>query len=194
LVEPDGGEVRLFGTGVSARDPRGLKRLRARVGFVFQHHNLVGRATALSNVIHGCLARESWITTFNQAVAPNRLRGRAMACLERVGLADLAGQRADLLSGGQSQRVAVARALMQEPELLIADEPAASLDPAAGEEVMTLFADLARRDGLSLLFTTHNLQHARQYARRIVGLRAGSVVLDRPVAEMAAASLDDLYT
>jgi phosphonate transport system ATP-binding protein len=116
-----------------------------------------------------------------------------MECLRHVGLADIPGQRADRLSGGQSQRVAIARALMQRPRLMIADEPVASLDPVAGEEVMELFVSLMRRDGLTLLFTSHNLEHALRYADRVIGLQGGRMVLDAPARDLRAAELRGLY-
>jgi phosphonate transport system ATP-binding protein len=116
-----------------------------------------------------------------------------MACLDRVGLAHAAGQRADQLSGGQSQRVAIARMLMQRPELVMADEPVASLDPVAGEEVMALLCNLMRDQGLTLVFTTHHLDHALQYGDRIVGLRQGRVELDSPTRGLRAAELEGIY-
>ncbi|MCS6853427.1 MAG: ATP-binding cassette domain-containing protein [Elioraea sp.] len=178
LVEPDQGDIVLLGEAVRALDRRALRTLRSRVGFVFQRHNLVPRLSVLSNVIHGAQARlgpRAW----SHCLAPAEARAEAMACLDRVGLADLAGRRADTLSGGQSQRVAVARALMQRPAILLADEPAASLDPAAGEAVMALFADLVRQDGLTLLFTTHSLRHALDFSDRVVALQEGQIVLER---------------
>jgi phosphonate transport system ATP-binding protein len=116
-----------------------------------------------------------------------------MECLHRVGLAAIAERRADRLSGGQSQRVAIARALMQRPRLMFADEPVASLDPAAGEEVMALFLDLIRRQGLTLLFTSHDLAHAIAFADRVIALRAGRIVLDAPAATLDVAQLRALY-
>ena len=101
-----------------------------------------------------------------------------MECLERVNLANLAHRRADTLSGGQSQRVAIARALMQNPDLIIADEPAASLDPIAGEEIMGLFSELCREAGVSLIFSTHNISHAVDFADRIMAIKSGRISLD----------------
>ncbi len=182
LVKPDAGEVVLFGVRLSRVRQRELRRVRNRVGFVFQRHNLVPRLSALANVLHGALGRSPF-GALHRSLSPAALRDEAMACLERVGLAHLARQRADTLSCGQSQRVAIARALMQRPEMLLADEPVASLDPAAGEEVMDLFTSLARQEGLTLVFTTHNMRHALTYAQRIVGLRDGRIALDRPTTD-----------
>ena len=175
-LEPDEGEVHLLGERLTGRPRRVVRRQRGRVGFVFQRHFLVPRLSALTNVLHGVQARRSGPRTWLQALARAEDRDAAMDCLDQVGLADHAAQRVDRLSGGQSQRVAIARALMQRPRLMLADEPAASLDPQAAEDVMTLFTDLVRRQGLSLLYTSHDLTHALGYSDRVVVLRAGEVV------------------
>jgi phosphonate transport system ATP-binding protein len=193
LIEPDSGDLQLLSHDVTRAKRRELRRLRARIGFVFQRHNLVPRLSALSNVLHGALARDGGPGCWYQAVAPERLRREAIACLERVGLPHVAAQRADQLSGGQSQRVAIARMLMHHPELVMADEPVASLDPIAGEEVMALLSDLMRDQGLTLVFTTHNLNHAVTYADRIVGLRRGRLELDAPSRGQRPVELEDIY-
>lgn len=193
LIEPTAGDVRLFDSPVTAASPRQLRRLRARIGFVFQKHNLVPRLSALSNVLHGALADRWGPAYWSHALAPRAARARAMACLDQVGLADIAGRRADRLSGGQSQRVAIARALMQQPRLIMADEPVASLDPVAGEEVMRLFVSLIRDQGLTLVFTSHHLDHALAYADRVIGLRGGRLAVDAPAAELSAAALRHVY-
>jgi phosphonate transport system ATP-binding protein len=108
-------------------------------------------------------------------------------------LADLAGRRADQLSGGQSQRVAIARTLMQQPLMVIADEPVASLDPRAGEEVMNLFADLMRREKVTVIFSSHNLEHALLYSERILALRGGALMLDASTDSLDTASLRGIY-
>jgi phosphonate transport system ATP-binding protein len=193
LVEPDEGRLVLLDTDVRALRRAALRRLRARVGFVFQRHNLVPRLSVLTNVLHGAQARRTWPDVWFQSLAPRALREEALDCLNQVGLADLAGRRADRLSAGQSQRVAIARALMQRPDMMFADEPMASLDPAAGEEVMRLFVELVRRRGLTLVFTTHALDHALAYGERVVGLRAGGIALDRPAAGLSGVELRGFY-
>lgn len=193
LIEPDSGSVYLFGQPLQAQSPASLRHLRSQVGFVFQKHNLVPRLSALTNVLQGALARAPFGHAWFQGTAPRALRDEAMHCLERVGLADKARHRADQLSGGQSQRVAVARALMQRPRFLVADEPAASLDPISGEEVMSLFSSLVQSEGLTLLFTSHDLEHAVRYAHRVIALNRGRIVKDVLSAQTQATELRTLY-
>ena len=193
LIEPDEGEVRLFDTSLMGASARTLRQTRADVGFVFQKHNLVPRVSALTNVVHGHLGRQGGIRGWSQALAPQAIRDQAFACLERVGLAAHAAKRADQLSGGQSQRVAIARALMAGPKMIVADEPVASLDPIAGEEVMALFAELVREEGITLLFTSHNVEHALAFSDRVLALKAGKLVLDGPSHDLHANELRGHY-
>ncbi|HWP23478.1 MAG TPA: ATP-binding cassette domain-containing protein [Candidatus Binatia bacterium] len=192
LTEIDRGTVRLFGEDIGALCGRRLRALRARVGFVFQQHNLVGRLSVLSNVLQGALGRLG-VRAWAHSLAPAFEREKALHCLDLVGMADFAERRADRLSGGQSQRVAVARALMQEPRLVIADEAVASLDPKGAEEVMALFSGLMERYRITFLFSSHNLQHALQYASRLLALRKGSMILDAPTAAHSVATLRAIY-
>ncbi len=193
LTEVDAGEIEVLGEKVRTLDRARLRALRSRVGFVFQKHNLVSRLSALSNVIHGAQARHAGPHVWAQWIAPRHVREEAMHCLDRVGLADRAGQRVDSLSGGQSQRVAIARMLMQRPELVIADEPVASLDPKAGSEVMDLLFNLTREARLTLLFVSHHMEHARAYADRIVGLGHGKVMMDIKSVHADVAELKDFF-
>lgn len=193
LIEPDGGAISLLGREVRNLRRPALRRLRAEVGFVFQRHNLVTQLSVLSNVLHGAQARHGGPQVWYQALAPRALREEAMHCLEQVGLADFAARRADRLSGGQSQRVAIARTLMQRPRLMFADEPVASLDPNAGEEVMELFADLIRRQGLTLVFTSHHIDHALRFGDRVVALRQGAIALDASAGVLDAQTLRQIY-
>ena len=170
-----------------------LRTCRAGLGCVFQKHNLVPQLSVLTNVLHGALARGLGARVWGQSFAPAQERQKAMACLEEVGLADLAGRRADCLSGGQSQRVAIARALMQDPACLFADEPVASLDPVAGKRIMELFRRLNRSRGITLLFVSHHVDHALDYADRILALRNGRLERDAPAVTQSHESLKDLY-
>jgi phosphonate transport system ATP-binding protein len=192
LIEPDGGGIEVLGQEVFGHS-RNLQKIRARIGFVFQKHNLVGRLSALTNVIHGAQARGFGARAWSQAFAPHILRAEAMDCLDRVGLSAVAGQRADSLSGGQSQRIAIARALMQRPDIVLADEPAASLDPQTGDEMMHLFAQLMRQEAKTVVFTSHNLSHALEFADRVIAIGGGRIMLDAPSVSLKECELRGLY-
>jgi phosphonate transport system ATP-binding protein len=193
LIEPAEGDVTLFDRPMTVLRTGKRRSLRRKVGFVAQKHNLVPRLSVLSNVVNGLLAQRPGPRCWLHGLASTQSRAAALAALDRVGLAHLALRRADTLSGGQSQRVAIARALVAEPRLIIADEPAASLDPAAGEEVMEAFDSVVRRSGTTLLFTTHHLEHAVAYADRVIGLREGTLQIDQPASSIAAKDLRGLY-
>jgi phosphonate transport system ATP-binding protein len=193
LIRPDAGQVTLLGQDLAGLGARGRRALRARTGLVGQRHALVPRMSVLSNVIHGLLGVHAGPRYWTQSLAPASARAAALEALGKVGLAHLALRRADGLSGGQSQRVAIARALVCNPRLLVADEPTASLDPQAGEEVMALFMGLVRQQGVTVLFTSHNMAHAREHGDRIVGLRGGRVAIDAPAASVSAGELARLY-
>ena len=193
LIEPTGGRINMLDRDVCALAPRDLRRFRAEVGIVWQRHNLVPRLSALSNVIHGVQSRLSGPRAWFQSLAPAEVRAEAMACLDRVGLADRALVRVDSLSGGQQQRVAIARMLMQRPAFILADEPDASLDPQTGEEVMALLLGLVREKGLSLLMISHRLEHTLEFSDRILGLAEGRIALDLPTRRATAAGLRHFF-
>jgi phosphonate transport system ATP-binding protein len=187
------GSVSLFGKPLPLKNRRAARSALSQVGFIFQYHNLVTRLGVLSNVLHGAQSRSAGPRVWFQGLARQADREEALRCLELVGLADQAKKRADELSGGQAQRVAIARALMQRPKILIADEPAASLDPRAGEEVMQLFYDLCKNEGLTVLFSSHDLEHTMKYSDRIVGLRAGTLELDATPDAVTLESMRQFY-
>jgi phosphonate transport system ATP-binding protein len=159
---------------------------------VFQHFNLVPRLSVMVNVLTGRLAYRSVLTSLTY-LFPASDHELAESALKKVGLADKAWDRADRLSGGQQQRVGIARALVQQPKLILADEPVASLDPATSDEVMRLMVDLARSEGVALVVNLHQVDLARQYCDRIVGLRAGKVVIDGAPATLSDSDLHSLY-
>ena len=183
LLPMDAGLARLNG-----RDVAGFAgRERRHIAVVFQQFNLVSRLSALQNVLAGRLgyapAWRGWLRRFSSADVLF-----ALECLERVGLLEQAMQRADTLSGGQQQRVAIARALAQRPDVIIADEPVASLDPRIGADILELLRSIchAEADGIAVICSLHQPQFARQYADRVVGMTSGRIV-----ADMAAATFDD---
>lgn len=176
LVQPTAGEVHVPGVPGGVLTPRHLRAHRRRCGMVFQQHHLIGRQSVLANVLMGGLARHHPLRTLWPW--PRAEQVRALESLARVGLLDKALARADTLSGGQQQRVGIARALVQAPQLLLADEPVASLDPATAESVMSLLHGICKADRLTAVVSLHQTALARRYADRIVGLRGGRVVFD----------------
>lgn len=193
LIPADAGTIDVLGTQVRQARAAELRAMRAQMGLVSQKHNLVPRLSVLSNVVQGLLGQRPGLRHWSQSFAPAPSRKAAMEALEKVSLAQLATRRADRLSGGQSQRVAIARALVGQPKILIADEPTASLDPAAGEDVMDLFFALARQEGVTVVFISHNIDHALRYGDRVLGLADGGLKLDAHAASLASSDLRGLY-
>ncbi|WP_280385572.1 phosphonate ABC transporter ATP-binding protein [Nocardia wallacei] len=193
LHTPDAGAVTVLGRDVAAAGGRELRALRRRVGFVFQQFHLVGSMSVLENVCTGALGslRGPRLGLFTY---PKSVRRAAMEQLDRVGLADRPFQRADTLSGGQQQRVAVARALVQRPRILLADEPVASLDPESAAQVMALISAIAAEDDLTVLCSLHQVELALSWGHRLVGLRAGRVVVDKPMSAIDRTETMSIYS
>ncbi|GAA1315767.1 phosphonate ABC transporter ATP-binding protein [Leucobacter albus] len=192
LEQPDSGSVSVLGAPVATARGRELRQLRSRVGFIFQQFELVGPRTALENVLTGALS-ELRGPRLGLLAYPKALRVRAAELLAEVGLEERAFQRADTLSGGQQQRVAIARALMQQPEILLADEPVASLDPESSQQIMALIRELAERRGLAVVCSLHQVELALGWGSRVVGLRAGKVVLDAPAHSLDESAVMAIY-
>jgi phosphonate transport system ATP-binding protein len=192
LETPTSGRTRALGEDVADLHGASLRRLRGRIGFIFQQFDIVGPLTVLENVLTGALStvRGPRLGVWSYSKA---LRLRALGHLDRVGLLDRAYQRADTLSGGQQQRVAIARALMQDPEILLADEPVASLDPESSSQVMALIREIAAERGLTVVCSLHQVDLALDWADRIVGLRAGRVVLDTQTAGIGRDEVMEIY-
>jgi phosphonate transport system ATP-binding protein len=190
LVRPSSGQVRVEGIGSIA--PRAALRAHRRAtGMVFQQHQLIGRVSVLGNVLVGRLGYHSALRSLLPAARAEKLL--ALAAIERVGLIDKALTRVDQLSGGQQQRVGIARALVQQPRLMLADEPVASLDPATAERVLALLHGICRADGLTAVVSLHQVELARRFGERIIGLAAGAVVFDGPPDALDAAAIARIY-
>ena len=190
----NGGSVKVLGREVQAsgRLNGKVRRLRADIGYIFQQFNLVNRLSVIDNVLLGCLGRvPRW--RGNLGLFNTEEKQFAMESLARVGLADLAQQRASTLSGGQQQRVAIARALTQRAEVILADEPIASLDPESARKVMEILADINRRDGKTVVVTLHQVDYAMRYCPRAVALKGGRIHFDGQGREMSSQFLNDLY-
>lgn len=182
LVQPSAGQVLVPALGLPLSNPQTLHEHRRRTGMVFQQHHLIGRQTVLANVLVGRLGWCSPLATL--APWSQKDKRLALAAIERVGLIDKALVRADSLSGGQQQRVGIARALVQQPRLLLADEPVASLDPASALHVLTLLHDICQKDGLAAVVSLHQVDLARRFADRVVGLKQGAVLFDCAVEQL----------
>ncbi len=192
LIDPTEGRVWIFGREITAAQGRELRRMRREIAMIFQQFNLVRRHSVLLNVLTGALGRAATLPSLVLSF-PEEERRRALAFLERVGLADRADARADALSGGQQQRVAIARALMQQPRLVLADEPVASLDPALRHSVMRHIESLNREEGLTVLCSLHDIDLVRAYATRVVALRAGRLVWEGSPTELDRDVFHEIY-
>lgn len=192
LLRPTSGVVEVNGTQVSSASNRELRKVRRDIGFVFQQFGLVGRTTCLENVLNGALGSLKG-PRYGVWSYPKSLRSQAFDQLDRVGLANQAYQRADTLSGGQMQRVAIARSLMQRPKIMLADEPVASLDPESSAQVLDLLLRVSIEDGMTVVVTLHQVELALGWATRIVGLRDGKVVLDRDATTLKQEDVMEVY-
>ena len=192
LVEPTSGAVLFEGRDLVPLSGRALREARRHIGMVFQEYNLVERLSVMENVLCGRLGYVSpgkaWLRKFPQADIEE-----AFELLATVGLAGFVHQRADSLSGGQRQRVGIARALMQHPRLLLADEPTSSLDPKTSVEIMSLMRDLGTAKNIPIIVNMHDVELARRFAGRIVGMAGGAVVYDGAPAELRDDQLKSIY-
>jgi phosphonate transport system ATP-binding protein len=192
LVEPSAGRLLFHGQDLARLKGTALRRARRRIGMVFQEYNLVERLTVMENLLCGRLgyvpAWRAWLRKF-----PARDIERAFDLLDAVGLPDFATRRADALSGGQRQRVGIARAIMQEPEIILADEPTSSLDPKTSVEIMEILSKFAAERGIPVIVNIHNVELARRFASRVVGMSGGRVVYDGPPQQLAEAHLKQIY-
>ncbi len=192
LVEPTGGAALLDGVNLTALGSRALRRERRRMGMIFQEYALVERLTVMENVLSGRLGYvgfwRSFLRRFPQADVDEAYR-----LLDRVGLLDMADKRADELSGGQRQRVGICRALIQNPALLLVDEPTASLDPKTSRQIMRLIVELCRERNLAAIINIHDVALAQMFVERVIGLERGAIVFDGPPEALTAEVLTQIY-
>ena len=192
LVEPSAGRVMLSGADVVGASRGELRRLRRRIGMIFQEFNLVERLTVMENVLSGRLGSVGFFASLLRRYPPADI-SNAFALLDRVGLEGYQDKRADALSGGQRQRVGIARALMQHPDLLLVDEPTASLDPRTARQIMRLICELAVERSRPALVNIHDVALAQDFAQRVIGLREGRIVFDAPPSELTPDVLTGIY-
>ena len=192
LVEPTSGQAILNGQNLTELNSANLRKARRKMGMIFQEYALVERLSVMENVLSGRLGYvgfwRSWFRKFPQDDV-----NHAFTLLERVGLDAMLDKRADALSGGQRQRVGIARALIQDPDLLLVDEPTASLDPKSARQIMRLIRELCDENQLAAIINIHDVALAQQYVERIIGLRAGEVVFDGLPQDLESQVLTEIY-
>lgn len=191
LNQPTGGEVCTEEIGSIRNTPSCLRLHRKQTAMIFQQHQLIERHTALANVLMACLGRYGTLRSF--IPLPQAEKILALECLDRVGLLDKALSRVDNLSGGQQQRVGIARALAQRPKLILADEPVASLDPETSSKVLSILHRIAKEDNTPAIVSLHQVELARQFADRVIGLADGAVVFDGGVDALTDQALELIY-
>ena len=192
LRPPTTGTIAVGGLGhLSVMSNVELRSHRQRTGMIFQHHHLIDRQSALQNVLMGRLSYHSfWRSLWP---LPQRDQRIALDCLDRVGLLEKALTPVQSLSGGQKQRVGIARALAQRPQLMLADEPIASLDPTSAHTVLSLLRTICKADGIAALLSLHQVEFAQQYGDRIIGLAHGRIIFDGPPTDLSRQDLDAIY-
>jgi len=192
LVEASSGEIILHAQDLNQLNKKELKHKRRKMGMIFQEYALVERLTVMENVLSGRLGYlsfwKAWLRKF-----PQKDINQAYHLLTRLGLKDHLNKRADHLSGGQRQRVGIARALMQDPDLLLVDEPTASLDPKTARQIMRLITEMAKERELAALINIHDVLLAREYVGRIIGMRKGKIVFDGSPSDLNKETLTTIY-
>jgi len=192
LVEPSSGKIFLDEEEVTAASPKRLRELRKKTGMIFQQYNLISRYSVQLNTLMGRLASTSSITSMmNYFSDEDVVHSRQV--LDRLSLSDKYFHRSEELSGGQQQRVGLARALMQEPELILADEPVSSLDPASSRQIMELLAEFNEKDGVTILCNLHLPALAQEFGSRILVLSEGQIAYDGPAGNLNEVELNSLY-
>lgn len=192
LIEPTKGKILIKGHDITGLSGTALRKARREIGMIFQEFNLVDRLSVMENVLCGRLGYVSvwkaWLRKF-----PQEDIDAAFELLDIVGLGDFAVVRADNLSGGQRQRVGIARALMQQPQILLADEPTASLDPKTSVEIMEILQEVVETRNVPVLINMHDVSLAKRFANRIIGMAYGNVVFDGPPSELSNEHLQTIY-
>ena len=192
LVEPTSGKVQWGDVDLVSLNSGQLRRARRKIGMIFQEFALVDRLSVMENVLSGRLGYVNFWQSLTRRF-PQKDIDEAFRLLDRVGLSEFVDKRADKLSGGQRQRVGIARALMQDPDLLLVDEPTASLDPKTSRQIMRLIGELCRERKLTAIINIHDVPLAKMFAERIIGLKDGAVVFDGPPDQLAGEVLTRIY-
>lgn len=186
------GKIYLDGEEMTQKKGKKLRLSRRKVGMIFQNYNLVYRLSVLQNVLHGRLGyKQGFKGLFGSYTEEEKLE--AISLIEELGLKDYVYSRASELSGGQKQRVGIARAIMQNPELLLCDEPIASLDPSSAKITMEMLREMTKKRGITCIANLHQVDIAKQYSTRIIGLRDGNLVFDGTPEELTAERIAEIY-
>lgn len=192
LIEPTGGSIRVGGKDVASLSGTALRHARRHIGMVFQEYNLVERLSVIENVLCGRLGYisplKAWLRKYPQADID-----RAFELIDHVGLGEFYNQRADSLSGGQRQRVGIARAVMQDPDIIMADEPTSSLDPKTSVEIMELLGLFSKERAIPVLINIHDVELAKRFCDRLIGISQGVVVFDGPPRDLTVEHLKAIY-
>lgn len=192
LIEVSNGEILLSGEAIQKMNKKQLRHARGNIGMIFQNYNLIERSSVLENVLHGNLSDMRTFDAIRNHYSQEMI-DTAMKLLEEVGLQDKAYARCDELSGGQKQRVGICRALAQNPRIILADEPIASLDPKSSRIVMDKLHEVCKKRGIACIVNLHQVDFAKTYATRILGLNGGHLVFDGPVSALSDEQLSNIY-
>ena len=192
LIEPTDGQILWDGMDITEASQEEMRQIRRKIGMVFQHFNLVNRSKVITNVLAGRLGYVNPVWSFMNRFPKEDIE-KAMQKMERVGIEEKAMDRADQLSGGQQQRVGIARALMQDPELILADEPVASLDPVLAHSIMKHLEDINKLDGVTVMCSLHFLDLVHHYADQAVALNEGKLVFEGLPKEIDDERFKEIY-
>lgn len=192
IIEPTSGSIVFEGQEISNLSSKKIREVRKKVGMIFQHYNLVYRLSVMQNAMHG---RLGYMNTFEGVFSlyKEEDKQKAIKLLNKVGLGDYIYQRASELSGGQKQRVGIVRALMQQPSLLLCDEPIASLDPGSSKVIMDTIKSLAQESNIACIVNLHQVHVAKEYAARIIGIHRGKILFDDKPSKLTDKIIEDIY-
>lgn len=192
LVEADSGEILFNGENILTLGRKSLRKERANIGMIFQHYNLVPRLTVIENVLHGRFGYKSTLQGMF-GIFREEEKERAFYLLEKLGIAEHAYKRCDQLSGGQQQRVGICRALIQDPKLILCDEPIASLDPHSSKVIMDYLKSITEEMGITCIVNLHQVEVAQSYSNRIIGLNKGHLVFNGPNRQLDTHHIGEVY-
>lgn len=192
LVDITAGNIYLEGENISSKKGKELKKVRRRIGMIFQNYNLVYRLSVIQNVLHGRLGYMSGIKGM-LGMYSEQEKSQAVQLLNEIGMRDFIYNRASELSGGQKQRVGIARAIMQNPQVLLCDEPIASLDPSSSKTIMDMLYEMTQKRGIVCIVNLHQVEVAKKYSDRIIGVSKGSIVFDGKPSELTDEAIKKIY-